>query len=105
MALASTLSNKVVIVTGGGSGIGEASCYAFAQAGAAVVIVSRTLAKADTVAQAIRAIRADQGTAVALQGDVSRNADVQRVIAQTMDRFGRVDVLFNNAGISPAGRV
>src|SRR5262245_50928293 len=96
------LSEKVVIVTGGGSGIGEASCQAFAREGAAVVVASRTLAKAEAVA---RSITKAHGTALALQVDVCQSADIQRMIAETIDRFGRVDVLFNNAGISPSGRV
>jgi NAD(P)-dependent dehydrogenase (short-subunit alcohol dehydrogenase family) len=96
------LSNKVVIVTGGGSGIGEASCRAFAREGAAVVVANRTLAKAEAVA---RSITEGNGTAVALQVDVCQSADIQRMMGETMDRFGRVDVLFNNAGISPSGRV
>lgn len=96
------VSNKVVIVTGGGSGIGEASCHAFARTGARVVVANRTLAKAEAVAQSITA---DHCTAIALQVDVSRSADVQQMIGQTIERFGQVDVLFNNAGISPSGRV
>ena len=92
------LSNKVIIVTGGGSGIGAASSQAFAQAGAKVVVANRTLAKAQAVAHDIQA-------ALALEVDVSRSADVQRMIAVTMEQFGRIDVLFNNAGISPSGRV
>jgi 3-oxoacyl-[acyl-carrier protein] reductase len=97
-----TDTKQVVIVTGGGSGIGEASCRALARTGAAVVVANRTLAKAEAVA---RSITEDHGTALAVQVDVSRSADVQQMIAQTMDHFGRVDVLFNNAGISPSGRV
>ena len=96
------LSNKVVIVTGGGSGIGEASCRAFAREDAAVVVANRTLAKAEAVA---RSITEAGGTALAVQVDVCQSADIQRMIAATMERFGRVDVLFNNAGISPSGRV
>jgi NAD(P)-dependent dehydrogenase (short-subunit alcohol dehydrogenase family) len=96
------LPNKVVIITGGGSGIGEASCHAFARDGAVVVVASRTLAKAEAVA---RSIMEAHGTALALQVDVCRSADIQRMIAETMDHFGQVDVLFNNAGISPSGRV
>jgi len=93
---------RVIIVTGGGSGIGEASCRAFARTGATVVVANRTLAKAEAVAQSITAAH---GTALALQVDVSRSVDVQQMIAQTIDHFGRADVLFNNAGISPSGRV
>ncbi len=95
-------ANRVVIVTGGGSGIGEASCRAFARAGAAVVAANRTFAKAEMVA---RSIKAEQGEAFPIQVDVSRSADVQRMIREAIDRFGRIDVLFNNAGISPSGSV
>lgn len=96
------LSNKVVIVTGGGSGIGAASSRAFAQAGAAVVVANRTLAKAQAVADSIRS---ENGAALALEVNVSRSADVQHMVAATLNYFGRIDVLFNNAGISPSGRV
>src|SRR5215510_7813016 len=95
-------ANRVVIVTGGGSGIGEASCRAFARDGAAVVVASRTLAKAEAVARSITEVHS---SALALQVDVCRSADIQRMIAETVHRFGRVDVLFNNAGISPSGSV
>jgi 3-oxoacyl-[acyl-carrier protein] reductase len=95
-------ANRVVIVTGGGSGIGEASCRAFARAGAAVVAANRTFAKAEMVA---RSIKAEQGEAFPIQADVSRSSDVQRMIREAIDRFGRIDVLFNNAGISPSGSV
>ena len=94
--------NKVVIVTGGGSGIGEASCKAFALEGAAVVVANRTLTKAEAVAASITAAN---GTAFALQVDVASSADVQRMVAATIDRFGQIDVLFNNAGISPSGSI
>lgn len=96
------LLNKVVIVTGGGSGIGEASCKAFAHEGAAVVVANRTLAKAEAVAASISA---DGGSALALQVDVASSADIQRMVTETIQRFGQIDVLFNNAGISPSGSI
>jgi 3-oxoacyl-[acyl-carrier protein] reductase len=96
------LTNKVTLITGGGSGIGRASCLAFAQAGARVVVVGRTLGKVEAVAAEIRAAG---GEALAIEADVSQGADVQRMIAAAVKRFGGLDVLFNNAGVSPVGSV
>ena len=96
------LEGKVILVTGGGSGIGAASCLAFAREGAKVAVVNRTLSKAEAVAQLI----ADSGgAAVAIQADVSLAADVERMIDRTVSGLGVPDVVFNNAGISPSGRV
>lgn len=96
------LPGKVAIVTGGGSGIGAASCFAFAREGAQVAVANRTLAKAEAVA---RAIESEGGRAIAIGADVSRAADVQRMIDATVAELGLPDILFNNAGISPSGRV
>jgi 3-oxoacyl-[acyl-carrier protein] reductase len=96
------LTNKVTLITGGGSGIGRASCLAFAQAGARVVVVGRTLGKVEAVAAEIRAAG---GEALAIEADVSQGVDVQRMIAAAVKRFGGLDVLFNNAGVSPVGSV
>ena len=96
------LEGKVILITGGGSGIGAASCLAFAREGAKVAVVNRTLSKAEAVAQLI----ADSGgAAVAIQADVSLAADVERMIDRTVSQLGVPDVVFNNAGISPSGRV
>jgi 3-oxoacyl-[acyl-carrier protein] reductase len=96
------LSKKVAIVTGGGSGIGRASALAFAAAGACVVVANRTLSKAEAVAGEIAAAGGD---ALALGVQVERSDDVQRMIAETVARYGGIDILFNNAGISPSGSV
>ncbi len=96
------LTDKVVIVTGGGSGIGRASCLAFAQAGAKVVVANRTLAKVQTV---VAEIESRGGVALALQTDVSQSPSVQAMIDTTVKHFGGLDILFNNAGISPVGSV
>jgi 3-oxoacyl-[acyl-carrier protein] reductase len=100
--MADGISGKVAIVTGGGSGIGRATAVAFAQAGAKVVIANRTGAKAEAVAQETRDAG---GEAFGVQVDVSVGRDVQRMVAATAERYGGVDILFNNAGISPNGTV
>jgi NAD(P)-dependent dehydrogenase (short-subunit alcohol dehydrogenase family) len=96
------LTGRVALVTGGGSGIGRASCLALAGAGARVAVFGRTLAKAEAVAEEIAALG---GAAFAGQADVARGEDVRAMIAATVERFGGLDILFNNAGISPAGSV
>ncbi|NWF79849.1 MAG: SDR family oxidoreductase [Chloroflexi bacterium] len=96
------LDGKIALITGGGSGIGRASCLAFPRAGAAVAVVGRNLARVEQVAQAIRAAG---GQALALSGDMSRSEDVQACIQATVQQFGGLDILFNNAGVSPSGSV
>lgn len=96
------LSNKVAIVTGGGSGIGRASSLAFASAGASVAVVDLNEELAQNVA---REIEESGGRAVAIQADVSSSTDVQRMIRETVEAFDGIDILYNNAGISPEGNV
>lgn len=96
------LQEKVAIITGGGSGIGAAMARAFAATGASVVVAGRTAGKVATVAVEIRD---GGGQAVGVAVDVSQGADVQRMVATAVEHFGGVDILINNAGISPAGRV
>jgi len=90
------LENKKAIVTGGAGGIGRATCLAFAAEGAQVAVVDLNLQAAQAVADEIRAAG---GTAIAVGADVSREPDIERVVAETLDAFGGVDVVFNNAGI------
>jgi NAD(P)-dependent dehydrogenase (short-subunit alcohol dehydrogenase family) len=87
------LAGKVAIVTGGGRGIGRAIAERYASEGARVAIVDLDAAAASEVAEAIGA------DALAIQADVSANADVERLLAETLERFGTVDVLVNNAAV------
>jgi 3-oxoacyl-[acyl-carrier protein] reductase len=90
------LAGKVAIVTGGGTGIGRACSLAFARQGAQVAVnYSRSREEAERTAQDCSAAG---GTGVAIQADVSRPAEVERLVAETVARWGRVDVLVNNAG-------
>jgi NAD(P)-dependent dehydrogenase (short-subunit alcohol dehydrogenase family) len=88
---------KVAIVTGAGSGIGRASALAFAREGACVVCANRT---AETGQAVVAAIEAEGNQALFIQTDVSLSSDVSRLVNETVSRFGRVDVLFNNAGVA-----
>jgi len=92
-----SLSGKVAIVTGASKGIGAEIARKLASQGASVVVnYSASKAGADKV---VAAIKAAGGKAVAIQADVSKEADVRRMFAQAKDAFGRVNVLVNNAGV------
>jgi len=92
-------ANKVVLVTGAGSGIGQAIAVAFAKEGASVVIdyVGQPASAAQTL-EKIASLPA-AGPAFAIAGDVSQPDEVASLFAQTVARFGRLDILVNNAGI------
>jgi 3-oxoacyl-[acyl-carrier protein] reductase len=92
------LNDKVAIVTGGGRGIGEAICLAFANEGAHVVVSDVDFTTANEVSERIKAIGR---RSIPVQADVSNLGDVTRMMESVMKEFGRIDILVNNAGISP----
>jgi NAD(P)-dependent dehydrogenase (short-subunit alcohol dehydrogenase family) len=89
------LQDKVAIVTGASAGIGRATAKLFAQEGAKVVVGARRQAELDTL---VAEIVAEGGQAVALAGDVQSEAYAEALVALAVERFGRLDVAFNNAG-------
>ena len=90
------LLGKVALITGGTSGIGRGTAILFVRHGAKVVLTGRREAEGNETA---KLAKAEGGDAIFLQGDVSKSADVQRFVQKTVEKFGRLDVAFNNAGI------
>ncbi len=90
------MQGKVALVTGAGRGIGKALALGFAREGAEVIAVARTLAEVEDTAREADTVGR---TALAIQADVSRLDDVRRMAEQLQDRFGRLDVLINNAAL------
>lgn len=90
---------RIVLVTGAGSGIGRASALSFAREGASVVVVDLDRASAEAT---VAAMPPSHG--LALVCDVADPDDISRVVGATMDRFGRLDVFFQNAGVPQAAR-
>jgi meso-butanediol dehydrogenase / (S,S)-butanediol dehydrogenase / diacetyl reductase len=96
------LDGKAVLITGGNSGIGQATALLFAQEGAQVMIAARSSEKAQTT---ITQIEQGGGKAAFIPCDVRLPEDCERAVSLTVEQFGRIDVLFNNAGIVPFGTV
>jgi 3-oxoacyl-[acyl-carrier protein] reductase len=90
------LQDRVAIVTGAGSGIGRASALLFAAEGARVAVVD---VRDDAAKETARAIERTGGQAVALHADVTRAADNEAAVRETVTRFGRLDVFYANAGV------
>jgi len=102
----SKLKNKVAVVTGASKGIGASIAKGLAAEGAAVVV--NYASSKEGAEQVVAEINGKGGKAVAVQGDVAKVADVQRLFEETTKAFGRVDVLVNNAGIyefTPLGEI
>jgi len=90
------LKEKVALITGGTSGIGLVTAKRFAAEGAAVAIIGRSVERGEEV---IREIVNSGGQALFIRADVRLANDCRRAVEQTLDRFGKIDILFNNAGV------
>ena len=95
------LDGRVAIVTGGTSGIGHASVRLFCQEGAKVVIAARNSERAEAIIREVQ--EGERGEAVFLPTDITCPEQVETLIKQTMEIYGRVDILYGNAGIFPVG--
>ncbi len=98
--MTSKFTGKVVLITGGGSGIGRATALAFAREGATVTVAGR---RAEPLDLTVRLIEGEGGQASAITADVASPADAERLVATTVDRHGGLHIAFNNAGILEAG--
>jgi dehydrogenase/reductase SDR family protein 7B len=91
------VKNKVVIITGGSSGIGKACAIAFGKAGARIVITGRN---EKNLSEALSDLKKEGIEALSVNADVSVEKDNEKVVNETLKKFGQIDVLINNAGIS-----
>jgi NAD(P)-dependent dehydrogenase (short-subunit alcohol dehydrogenase family) len=96
-----SFAEKVVLITGGTSGIGRATAVAFAEQGANVVISGRREAEG---AESVSLIQKAGGQGLFVRGDVSEESEIEALVAKTLERFGRLDFAFNNAGVGGEGR-
>lgn len=95
MALNIDLTDKIAIVTGAGMGVGEGIAIALAEAGANIVCNARTLADIERTAATITALGRQ---ALAITGDVTKPEDLDNLVSATLENFGRIDIVINNAG-------
>jgi len=91
------LEGKVALITGAGSGIGRATAVLFAQQGAKIAVADYV---AEGGEETVSLIKNSGGEVIFIEGDVRKSADVQRMIKSTVDKFGRLDILHNNAGVN-----
>ncbi len=96
--MADRLRQKVALVTGAGSGIGAATATLFAAEGASVALADL---QSESVEERAAALAAGGDSAVALAGDVTSSADAERMVQSVVERFGRIDILVNCAGVTP----
>jgi len=96
------VEEQVIVITGASSGIGLATAQAAAQRGATVVLAARSI---DTLERICKDIEGAGGRAIAVEVDVGRREDVERLAQTVIDRFGRIDTWINNAGVAIYGRL
>ena len=96
------LNNKVALISGGGSGIGRACAILFATQGAKVVVADISSESASTTAETINNT---SGYAISVEGDVTSNVDVRRIVDKAVSMYGKIDILVNSAGVSSRNAV
>jgi short-subunit dehydrogenase len=96
------LNEKVVVITGASAGIGRALAFAFAKRGARVVLVARNAERLEAVRREIEPYTSDS---LVIPADITDDAQMQLVVSRTLETFGRIDVLVNNAGVVLSGRL
>ncbi|QQK77781.1 SDR family oxidoreductase [Salicibibacter cibarius] len=94
------LNGKIALITGAGSGMGKSSAFLFAKEGAKVVVNDFD---EDKGKETVEKISANGGEAIFIKADVSKSIEVEQMVETTVDYFGRIDILFNNAGIACVG--
>ncbi len=94
--MVSQLDGKVAIVTGGSSGIGQATAIAFAQEGAKVIVAARRIQEGE---ETVRLAKEAGGEALFVKTDVTKAEEIEALVQTTLDKYGRLDFAFNNAGI------
>lgn len=94
--MSKSFEGKVALITGGSSGIGRATALEFAEEGAKVAIAARRAAELE---ETVRQIQAKGGEAIFVPTDITKPDQVERLVKTTVDRFGRLDFAFNNAGV------
>ena len=97
------LNGKVAVITGGSKGLGEAMAAGLASAGANLILVSRNDAEAK--AKAVKLAKEYDCNAIGFAADVSKQADMEAMVAEAIDALGQVDILINNAGINTRGPI
>nr|MDO8135765.1 glucose 1-dehydrogenase [Candidatus Njordarchaeum guaymaensis] len=95
------MRGKVAIITGAGAGIGEATAFVLAREGASVCCADLT----DSCLRVAKKIKDSGGSAIFVEGDVSNVEDAKRIVDKTIEAYGKIDILFNNAGIVIGGRI
>ena len=96
------LSQKVAIITGASSGIGLATARLFAKEGAMITATGRNLPALNAL---VSQIEADGGSAIAVVADVTKDDQIANVVNQTMEKYGKINILVNNAGVLKGGAV
>lgn len=96
------LKDKVAIITGGGRGIGKTTCLRFAEEGAKVVVVATNK---EDIQNVVDEVKAAGGEALGMAVDVTNREQVDQMVQDTVEKFGRVDILINNAGITADARM